>query len=97
MEYRKNRIGSLIEVAIAIDSDSPDSPYWLEPFDNRHAQCAFLVGDYRTLARELRSFMQAGVRDFLLDAPACAAELRHTREVFRLAWARYSSPLAISA
>jgi alkanesulfonate monooxygenase len=85
---------SLSDAAV---SDTPDSPYWLEPFDNRHAQCAFLVGDYRTLARELRTFMQAGVRDFLLDPPDGAAELRHTQEVFRRAWARFSSPLAVSA
>jgi len=78
-----------------IDADR-ESPYWLAPFENRQAQCSYLVGDYATVAREVRGFLSAGVRTFLLDDPTDAAELRHTGGVFRRAWARHTSPLAIT-
>lgn len=72
-------------------------PYWLQPFENRQAQCAYLVGDYRTVARELRGFLDSGVGWFFLDAPHDLTELRHTAEAFRRAWSRHSSGLRITA
>lgn len=82
---------------LQISSEAVSEPYWLQPFENRLAQCAYLVGDYRTVARELRGFFDAGVRWFFLDAPGDVTELRHTGEVFRRAWGRFASPLRVGA
>lgn len=81
--------------AIEMEGDEA-SPYWLDPVANGHASCCYLVGDYATVAREIRGFLASGVRTFLLDDPAGADELRHTRTVFRRAWARHASPLTLT-
>lgn len=78
------------------EAGDADSPYWLDPFANGLASCCYLVGDYATVAREIRGFLAAGVRTFLLDDPAGAHELRHTHAVFRRAWSRHTSPLSLT-
>lgn len=69
---------------------------WLEPFQNRRAQCAYLVGDYRGVACEIVSLLERGTRTFILDAPTTEEDLEHTACVFQRAWSRFASPLALT-
>jgi len=62
-----------------------DDPYWLWPFENYATFCPYLVGEHRRVARELRRYMQAGHRTFILDIPACEEDLLHVRTAFELA------------
>jgi alkanesulfonate monooxygenase len=65
--------------------DAPDHPYWLHPFQNYQGFCPYLVGSYERVAREVRRYMGAGFRTFILDIPPSAEELRHTARVFERA------------
>ena len=40
--------------------------------------------------------LESGARTFILDAPESAADLDHSARVFRRAWSRFASPLAIT-
>ena len=89
---------SCTELLAAADEDHPHRDVlWMTPFENRQAHCAYIVGDYRGVARQVRGWMESGAQTFLLDAPANAAELEHTQHVFERAWKRFHSPLAASA
>jgi alkanesulfonate monooxygenase len=59
-----------------------NSPYWLGPFQNYKTFCPYLVGSYRTVARELGRYVEAGYRTFVLDIPPDREELFHIRAVF---------------
>lgn len=61
--------------------------YWLTPFRNYKTFCPYLVGSYRTTARELARYIALGYRTFILDIPPSEEELRHTDIAFRAAQA----------
>lgn len=61
---------------------SGESPYWLEPFENHKTFCPYLVGDYDIVAREIRDYLRAGFRTFILDVPQEEADVEHTARVF---------------
>ncbi|MFT3768684.1 MAG: LLM class flavin-dependent oxidoreductase [Minicystis sp.] len=60
-------------------------PYWLVPFQNYKTFCPYLVGSYRTTARELARYITLGYRTFILDIPPDEEDLRHTDIAFRVA------------
>ena len=60
-------------------------PYWLVPFQNYKTFCPYLVGSYDQVASELRRYMRAGYRTFILDIPASEEELEHIGVVFERA------------
>ena len=70
---------------LAGDAAVSHESYWLGPFKNYKTFCPYLVGDYNTVATELRRYMDLGFRTFILDIPASKEELWHTMLVFRLA------------
>jgi alkanesulfonate monooxygenase len=61
------------------------STYWLVPFQNYKTFCPYLVGGYSQVAGELRRYLDAGYRTFLLDIPAKEEDLRHIRIAFQQA------------
>jgi alkanesulfonate monooxygenase len=65
---------------------SPDNPYWLVPFQNYKTFCPYLVGSYRTTAKELSRYIALGYRTFILDIPPEERELEHMHIAFQ--WAR---------
>jgi alkanesulfonate monooxygenase len=65
-----------------------ENPYWLVPFQNYKAVCPFLVGSYDKVADEVSRYVDVGYRTFILDVPASAEEMTHTRVVFERAAAR---------
>jgi alkanesulfonate monooxygenase len=64
---------------------TPDSPYWLVPFENSKTNCPYLVGSYAIVAHELAGYMAAGARTFILDIPHSEEEFEHIRVVFERA------------
>ena len=83
--------------AAAHEESSATNHLWLAPFENRQAHCAYVVGSHADVAQHVCRWMDAGAHTFLLEAPASAADLEHTRLVFERAWKRFRSPLAVSA
>ena len=67
---------------LAEESKSNRSPYWLWPFENYNTFCPYLVGSYEQVAAELGKYMAQGFRTFILDIPAAAEDLQHTRLAF---------------
>jgi len=57
-------------------------PYWLVPFQNYKTMCPYLVGSYEQVAAELRGYLAAGYRTFILDVPPDREELRHVAMAF---------------
>jgi alkanesulfonate monooxygenase len=64
-----------------------DDLYWLGPLRNYKTFCPYLVGDYGSVAGELRRHLDLGVRMFILDIPASADELDHIAMAFAAAGA----------
>lgn len=59
--------------------------YWLQPFENYHTNCPYLVGSYAEVACELVRFLNLGHRTFILDIPAAEEEFEHIGTVFQMA------------
>lgn len=70
---------------LGAEARTADDPYWLWPFENYATFCPYLVGDHQRVAGELRRYMQAGYRSFIMDIPACEEDLRQIGTVFDLA------------
>jgi alkanesulfonate monooxygenase len=62
-------------------------PYWLEPFQRAQTFCPYLVGSYAQVGDELRRYVDAGIRTFILDVPRDADELGHVALAFEHALA----------
>jgi alkanesulfonate monooxygenase len=59
--------------------------YWLQPFENYHTNCPYLVGSYQDTSAELASYIRLGYRTFILDIPAAEEEFQHISTVFQMA------------
>jgi alkanesulfonate monooxygenase len=62
-----------------------NNPYWLVPFENYKTNCPYLVGSYKTVAKELARYIGIGFRTFILDIPPSEEELHHAGIVFEQA------------
>ena len=47
-----------------------DSLYDLHSFENKYADCPFLVGSYQDVADRIRQYLEAGVHSFILTLPS---------------------------
>jgi alkanesulfonate monooxygenase len=70
---------------VAATAPTPESPYWLGPFQTYKTFCPYLVGSYETVAREVGSYIRLGYTDFILDIPPDERELDHTMQAFSAA------------
>ena len=64
---------------------TPDSPYWLHPFENYKTFCPYLVGSYDRVAAEIGRYLAAGYRTIILDVPFSREELEHIARVLERA------------
>ena len=58
---------------------TPDSAYWMVPFQNYKTFCPYIVGSYERVGEEIGRYLAAGCRVIILDVPAAEDELRHIR------------------
>ncbi len=65
--------------------DRADTGYWLVPFRNFKADCAYVVGAYERIADVLVRLIRRGIDVFVLDIPAREEEFQHIYYVFEIA------------
>jgi alkanesulfonate monooxygenase len=58
---------------------TPESAYWMVPFQNYKTFCPYLVGSYARVGEEIGRYLAAGCRAIILDVPAAQDELHHVR------------------
>jgi alkanesulfonate monooxygenase len=58
---------------------SPESAYWMVPFQNYKTFCPYLVGSYTRVGEEIGRYLAAGSRTIILDVPPSGDEMRHIR------------------
>jgi alkanesulfonate monooxygenase len=64
------------------DAETPESPYWLVPFQNYKTMCPYLVGSYDRVGQELGRYIASGYKTFILDIPFDREELEHSAGAF---------------
>jgi len=65
--------------------DRADTGYWLLPFRNFIADCAYVVGAYERIADILVRLIRGGIDVFVLDIPAQEEEFQHIHYAFEIA------------
>jgi alkanesulfonate monooxygenase len=58
---------------------TPESAYWMVPFQNYKTFCPYIVGSYERVGEEVGRYLAAGCRAIILDVPAAQDELQHVR------------------
>jgi alkanesulfonate monooxygenase len=58
---------------------TPESAYWMVPFQNYKTFCPYLVGSYGRVGDEIGRYLTSGCRAIILDVPASEEELQHIR------------------
>jgi len=56
---------------------TPESAYWMVPFQNYKTFCPYLVGSYSRVGDEIGRYLASGCRAIILDVPPSEEELRH--------------------
>lgn len=69
--------GQLASVPIADDGDG--GAYWLVPFRYHHTFNPYLVGSYDEVAQAMTTYLNGGIRTFVLDVPRELDDLHHAR------------------
>ena len=80
------------ELSEQVNHLSKASPYWMGPFSNYQSFCPYLVGSYKQVADELKSYFRLGFETFIIDIPPTQEELEHIRYVFDLLAQQTLSP-----
>jgi alkanesulfonate monooxygenase len=65
--------------SVAIPDEAPGETYWLVPFRYHHTFCPYLVGNHDEVAQALKTYLEGGIRTFVLDIPREADDLWHAR------------------
>jgi alkanesulfonate monooxygenase len=65
--------------------DRADTGYWLSPFRNFKADCAYMVGAYERIADVLVRLIRGGIDVFVLDIPAREEEFQHIYHAIEIA------------
>jgi alkanesulfonate monooxygenase len=63
--------------AIPIADDAEGEAYWLVPFRYHHTFCPYLVGSYDEVAQAVTTYLNGGIRTFVLDIPQEPDDLFH--------------------
>ena len=79
MKLKKNSESNWIrELAELADTQEViDEVFWMGAYRNGKSYCAYLIGNYDTVARYLSRYYEAGVTYLLLDGPYDHAEFEH--------------------
>jgi alkanesulfonate monooxygenase len=65
--------------SLPIPDETEGQPYWLVPFRYRHTFAPFLVGSYDEVAQAVTTYLNGGIRTFVLDMPQDPDDLYHAR------------------
>ncbi|HEX6178185.1 MAG TPA: LLM class flavin-dependent oxidoreductase, partial [Thermoanaerobaculia bacterium] len=63
-------------------AETPESPYWLVPFQHYKTMCPYLVGSIDDVADEIARYIDLGFRKFILDIPPSLEDLVFTTAAF---------------
>lgn len=65
--------------SVSIPDEAPGQTYWLVPFRYHHTFCPYLVGNYDEVAQALTTYLNGGIRTFVLDIPREPEDLWNAR------------------
>jgi len=65
--------------AVPIPDEAEGQAYWLVPFRYHHTFCPYLVGNHDEVARALTTYLNGGIRTFVLDIPRGPEDLWNAR------------------
>jgi alkanesulfonate monooxygenase len=65
--------------SVPIADEGEGQVYWLVPFRYHHTFAPYLVGSYDEVAQAVTTYLNGGVRAFVLDLPQEPDDLRHAR------------------
>nr|WSW64786.1 LLM class flavin-dependent oxidoreductase [Streptomyces sp. NBC_00995]WSW71167.1 LLM class flavin-dependent oxidoreductase [Streptomyces sp. NBC_00995] len=65
--------------SVPIPDEAEQQPYWLVPFRYHHTFCPYLVGSHDEVARAVTTYLNGGIRTFVLDIPREPDDLWHAR------------------
>jgi alkanesulfonate monooxygenase len=65
--------------AVPTPDEVEGDPYWLVPFRYRYTFAPFLVGSYDEVAQAVKTYLDGGIRTFVLDIPQEQDDLYHAR------------------
>ena len=65
--------------SMPIADEAEGQAYWLVPFRYRHTFAPYLVGSYDEVAQAMATYLNGGIRTFVLDVPQEPDDLYHAR------------------
>jgi len=65
--------------SVPIADETEGEPYWLVPFRYRHTFAPYLVGSYDEVAQAVTTYLNGGIRTFVVDVPQEPDDLYHAR------------------
>jgi alkanesulfonate monooxygenase len=65
--------------SVPIPDEEEGQVYWLVPFRYHHTFCPYLVGDYDEVAQAVTTYLNDGIRTFVLAIPQEPGDLWHAR------------------
>lgn len=65
--------------SVPIPDEAEGQAYWLVPFRYHHTFCPYLVGNHDEVARAVTTYLNGGIRTFVLDIPREPDDLWHAR------------------
>lgn len=65
--------------SVPIPDEAEGQAYWLVPFRYHHTFCPYLVGSHDEVARAVTTYLNGGIRTFVLDIPREPDDLWHAR------------------
>jgi alkanesulfonate monooxygenase len=65
--------------SVPIPDEAEGQVYWLVPFRYHHTFCPYLVGNYDEVAQAVTTYLNGGIRTFVLDVPQEPDDLFHAR------------------
>jgi alkanesulfonate monooxygenase len=65
--------------SVPIADEAEGEPYWLVPFRYHHTFCPYLVGSHDEVAQAVTTYLNGGIRTFVLDIPQDPDDLHHAR------------------
>lgn len=65
--------------SVPIPDEAEGEVYWLVPFRYHHTFCPYLVGSHDEVAQAVATYLNGGIRTFVLDIPQEPDDLWHAR------------------
>lgn len=78
--------------SISIPDEAENEAYWLVPFRYHHTFCPYLVGSHDEVAQAVATYLNGGIRTFVLDIPQEPDDLWHARVAIERAAAAATDP-----